>query len=115
MLVGCACLSFDVLIPVLIVALYFYFGGIQWTTIFMPSLVFPFFSFGLSFLIPESPRYLNARKMFNELRANLKTISRVNGVDMGDSYLIEDEYISHKRSKVNLKSKSPFYIYFVVC
>lgn len=106
MAVGCVCLANDVIFAIVPVALYFYLGGMHWEHIFIPALIFPVISFGLSFFIPESPRYLYAKKMFPELRANLDRIAKVNGVQMPDNYLIDEEVRQEKkRFKLNTKSK----------
>jgi MFS family permease len=82
LLVGAVWLSNDVIVAVLPTAIYFYSGGKNWQTIFIPTLVLPFISFGLSFFLPESPRYLMAKKEFKALKDTFETYAKVNGVEM---------------------------------
>ena len=55
--------------------------------------------------MPESPRYLYERKLFDELRVNLDGIARTNGVKMPMNYLFDTEYFA-KVGKDSFKSES---------
>ena len=79
--------------------------GNNWKIPIIPSLVLPFITFFFSFLIPESPRYLYAKKDWKGLRKSLHTISRINGVKM-NHYLIDEEEKSRPR---NTKPKTALY------
>jgi len=53
----------------------------------------------LTFIIPESPRYLYAKKKFNALRKTLQTFSQINGVEMGHYKIDEEIDLNARRSQ----------------
>lgn len=96
--VGAMCLSFDVLIPVTISSVYYFFGGIHWRVPLFPALIFPFIGLIFLWFLPESPRYLYARKKFTELREVILTYAKVNGSTMTHDYLIDEEVKQNQSS-----------------
>ena len=62
-------------------SLYFYFGGKNWRDIYFVTIILPIITFAMSFLLPESPRYLYSKNKYNELDDTMKYIARINGVD----------------------------------
>lgn len=111
-LVGSVCLSNDPVIALCTTSFYFLLGGKEWKTVFLPTLVFPIISLLWSFFIPESPRYLYAKKDFPALRKNLKTIAHWNGSSMDTDYNIDEEVkMLMNREKLNSKSKFDFQIF----
>ena len=58
---GAYCLGIEIIIPVTISSLYFYLGGKNYKIPLLPVLVLSIISIIISFLIPESPRYLYAK------------------------------------------------------
>ena len=97
--------SIDPFIPIVFSSLYFYFGGKNWKIPLMPAMIFPVISFVISFFIPESPRYLYAKKDWKGVRKVVKTMSRINGADMETHYFIDEE-ITYKlnKSKVEIRA-----------
>ena len=91
MLTGAFFLVLETWLPLVISSPYFYSGGKNWKIPIIPALIFPIISFIVSFFIPESPKYLYAKKDWNNLRKVIKTISKINGVDMNHDYEIEEE------------------------
>ena len=75
-------LAADGAVPLIVISLYFFLGGKQWKQIYFVTMIFPVLAFLISFFVPESPRYLYAKKKFRELNKTLKYISRVNGVKL---------------------------------
>lgn len=51
----------DNLIALVIVPIYFYFGGKHWKHVFSLTLILPLLSYAMTFFIPESPRYLYSK------------------------------------------------------
>ena len=104
-LVGAFTLAIDPIIPNLLSSIYFYSGGKNWKIPLMPAMIFPLISFMISFFIPESPRYLYAKKNWKELRKVIKTIARINGTKMNHDYAIEGEIKSQlRKSKTELRT-----------
>ena len=56
------------------------------------SLIFATFSFLLTFLVPESPRYLYARGKYDEWRKTFSAIASVNQAEMELDYLFDKEF-----------------------
>ena len=79
------------LIPSIIPTLYFYFGGKDWKIPMIPSMIFSTISFVLSIFIPESPRYLYAKKNWKGFRKVIKTIAEINQTKMKHDYEIDEE------------------------
>ena len=81
-------------------SLYFYFGGKNWRDIYFVTIILPIITFAMSFLLPESPRYLYSKNKYNELDDTMKYIARINGVDYRisskEEILKNLTYYSHK-------------------
>lgn len=89
MLMAVIALTTDVFVPLVYMSLYFYFGGKEWKVGFYPVLILPFISFMLSFFIPESPRYLYARRFTSKLKKTMKRIASINGTEMPHVYSLK--------------------------
>lgn len=70
-------------------------------------LIIPIISFILSLWIPESPRYLFAKKKYQELRVTMSTFARVNKVELRHQFIIEGEELIQldKSNKVDSNSQ----------
>ena len=66
-------------IPVLIGSSYFYFGGKDWASPFMISLVLPILGTILLMQIPKSPLYLLEKGQVQEAEKELHKIAKFNG------------------------------------
>ena len=93
--------SIDPFIPLAISSPYFFFGGKNWKIPLIPSLIIPIIAFVSSFFLPESPRYLYAKRDWKGLRKVIKTIARINGVNMDHDYLIDQELKETLKSSKN--------------
>ena len=71
---------------ILSMTFYFYLGGKDWRQFMIVGLIFPVIAFILSFMIPESPRYLHASRQYEKLEKNLQYISKINGT----KFIIDD-------------------------
>ena len=58
------------------------------------------------FFVPESPRYLYAKKDWKNLRKVIRTIAKVNGSNMSHSYAIDEEVKLLTNSKKQRERKA---------
>jgi hypothetical protein len=77
-------------------SLYFFFGGKDWKVYYIVPLITPILAFICSLFLPESPIYLYEKCKFHELRENIKTMARVNKVEMDEKYKIDAELNTFK-------------------
>ena len=86
-------------------SLYLLLGGenIQYILILGLALSVTFLC--ISYFMPESPRYLYERKLFDELRENINGIAKVNGVKMPENYVFDTEHFN-KLDKNSIRSES---------
>ena len=80
LLMGGIWMAWDSFFPIMTQWIYYMSGGKEWKTILIVPLVITPISFIVSLFILESPRYLHAKRKFKELRQNIKTIAKINGV-----------------------------------
>jgi hypothetical protein len=100
--------TIDALLPIVIAINYFSFIGNEWETLCIVPLIFSVVFVICAFFIPESPKYLYARRMYSELRKTLDYISWINQSKMPENYDIDTECeetlkADHKEEKGNLK------------
>ena len=104
-LVGGYALIMQSLIGLTLSPAYFFFGGKNWKIPLMPPLVFSVLAFVSSLFIPESPRYLYAKKDWIQLRKVIKAIAKFNGTKMNQYYFIGEDMSANSRdSKTGLRT-----------
>jgi MFS family permease len=105
--------TIDSFLPIITVIIYFAFIGDNWTTIYIVPMVFSIIFVVLAFFIPESPKYLYARKMYSELRKNLDFIAKINKTKMPENYYIDTEYEELQKSESNQNESNHQYILII--
>ena len=87
---------------------YFMYGGKDWKIGYAPSAVALFISIFLTLLIPESPKYLYAKKDWSQLHQALSSIARVNGknVFITEESVQQDPSIKDSETKEDLLSQN---------
>ena len=94
-------------------SIFFYAGGKDWRDLYMLILVCTPLSFMLSFVIPESPRYLYAKHKYGELRQLINKIAKWNGAKLPDNYEFEivnhgvNESANSQISSINSENDNP--------
>ena len=107
--IGSFVLSLGVLSSQVPASIYLLSGGEDIQNVLIFSIILSFIATAVSCIVPESPRYLYERKLFTQLRENLESISRINGANMNENYLFEDEN-SQTLVKDKLSTKSKWFI-----
>ena len=89
-------------IPKMLGALYFYWGGKEWTTLFIISLVLSPIGFVMCKFIPESPEYFICKKDIKMAKSQLKIMADLNIKRIPSKYkLIENPTDGYEDNKAN--------------
>ena len=68
---------------------YFYFGGKNWKYGYAPSAIALFVTLILTFFMPESPKFLYAKRNWSKLHQALSRIAWINGKD---TFVIQNNF-----------------------